>query len=96
MLHLIGTYFPLFHVLSFVGYLFSSFHYFIPSLIALSTQAKHSTHKKQVRTPTNLANYRVIKYIREAYLAQKSRSKAHHSIHMHRNHFEIELNLASS
>lgn len=99
MLHLIGTYFPLFHVLSSVGYLLSSFHStprhsFIPSLIALSKRILHiykkSTHThKSCQLPSDKI------YIREAYLGQKSRRK-HHSIRMHCNHFEIELNLASA
>lgn len=75
-----------------IPFLFTSFHSFIPSLMALSKQILHkkSTHThKSCQLPSDKI------YIRGAYLAQKSRRK-HHSIRMHCNHFEIELNLASA
>lgn len=99
MLHLIGTYFPLLHVLSSVGYLFSCgmsapFH-----SIRLSLHSWHCRSNFYIKTSTHthkscqLPSDKI--YIRGAYLAQKSRRK-HHPIRMHRNHFEIEPNLASA
>lgn len=58
----------------------------------LRKREKESQQKqKRIKTLTNPANYRVIKYIREAYLVRgKSRWK---SFHMHCNRFlRIELN----
>lgn len=100
MLHLIGTYFPLFHVLSLPLVICSAHSIPFPlHSIRLSLHSWHCRSKFYIKKSTHthkscqLPSDKI--YIRGAYLAQKSRRK-HHSIRMHRNHFEIELNLASA